>query len=248
MRESSKPVDFQESDVRNFFRLIQQGDRGKVIELRALDFNGRSNNIFSGYFDQEDSFVNAARQANQESSGVYCTVNHCNPQLLARRANRAMQFAKSTTSDGDILRRQYLPIDLDPQRPAGTSSSDEQHEASIKRSRVVFDYIKSNNWNEPLIVDSGNGAHLLLPFYYPNDENSKVLASKLLKSLASRFNDSQIKVDESVFNAARIMRLAGTMNRKGDNLPKYPHRPCRILHIPDSLKANLSLLKNVEEA
>jgi hypothetical protein len=57
--------------------------------------------------------------------------------------------------------------------------------------------------------------------------------------LANRFKDKHIKVDESVFNAARIIRLAGTMNRKGDNLPKYPHRPCRILYIPNNLKAYL---------
>ena len=243
-----KPAEFQESDVRQFFRLLQRDNDEAVVELRALGFEGRDNNTFSGYFNQEEQFVQAARLAAQKSSGAYCTINVCNPQLLSRRANRAVPFAKLTTSDGDILRRQYLPIDLDPERPAGTSSSDEQHEAAIERSRDVFRFLQQQNFGSPIIIDSGNGAHLLLPFDYPNDENSKNLAFNVLKSLAKCFNDAQIKVDESVFNAARIMRLPGTMNRKGDDLPKYPHRSCRILHIPDSLKACLSLPKSVEAA
>ena len=75
-----------------------------------------------------------------------------------------------------------------------------------------------------------------MPFDEPNDQNAKTLAQNILKALAEQFNDEWIKVDESVFNPARIMRLPGTMNRKGDHLPKYPHRLCRILRIPEDLR------------
>ena len=98
------------------------------------------------------------------------------------------------------------------------------------------------------MVDSGNGAHLLLPFDYSNNEHAKNLASNILKGLAKRFNDSQIKVDESVFNAARIMRLPGTMNRKGDHLPKYPHRLCKLLHVPHALRVYTDLAQQPEAA
>ena len=129
--------------------LLQQGNEQAVIELRALNYEGRKNNTFSGYFDQEDSFVAAAKLATKKSGGVYCTINVCNPQLLSRRANRAVPYADLTTSDQDIFQRRYLPIDLDPERPAGTSSSEEQHEAAIERSHEVFEFMKQNQWNEP---------------------------------------------------------------------------------------------------
>ena len=242
------PEKTPEAQMREFFRLLQQGNEQAVIELRALNYEGRKNNTFSGYFDQEDSFVAAAKLATKKSGGVYCTINVCNPQLLSRRANRATPYAELTTSDQDIFQRRYLPIDLDPERPAGTSSSGEQHEAAIERSHEFFEFMKQNQWNEPIMVDSGNGAHLLMPFDYRNDEQSKLLSINMLKGLAKRFNDSQIKVDESVFNAARIMRLPGTMNRKGDHLPKYPHRLCKLLHVPHALRVYTDLAQQPEAA
>ena len=242
------PEKTPEAQMREFFRLLQQGNEQAVIELRALNYEKRKNNTFSGYFDQEDAFVAAAKIATQKSGGVYCTINVCNPQLLSRRANRATPYAELTTSDQDIIQRRYLPIDLDPERPAGTSSSDEQHEAAIERSREVYFFLTQQEWGSPISVDSGNGAHLLLPFDYPNNEYAKNLASNIFKGLAKRFNDSQIKVDESVFNAARIMRLPGTMNRKGDHLPKYPHRLCKLLHVPHALRVYTDLAQQPEAA
>jgi len=230
------PLSFCESDVRRFFRLLQQGDSKAVIELRALAYGGRENNTYAGFFDTEDSFVDAAKQATQLSGGVYVTINVCNPQLLCRAANRAKPYAKLTTSDRDILRRRYLPIDLDPERPAGTASSDEQHQAAIVKGDVVQDFIAEKGWLSPIVVDSGNGCHLFMPFEQANDDDAKLLAMNILKGLSNKFSDTEVKVDTSVFNAARIMRLPGTMNRKGDHLPKYPHRLCRILKIPETLQ------------
>ena len=227
---------FDADQFRQFMRLLQLGDPEAVIELRALGFGGRDRNTFSGYFNNENAFAEAAKGATKNSGGVHCTINVLNPQLLCRSANRAKPFAQLTTSDADILRRRYLPIDLDAIRPAGTSSSDEQHEAAIEKSRGVFKFIRKKDWPEPIVIDSGNGAHLLMPFDEPNDQNAKTLAQNILKALAEQFNDEWIKVDESVFNPARIMRLPCTTNRKGDHLPKYPHRLCRILRVPEDLR------------
>jgi hypothetical protein len=54
----------------------------------------------------------------------------------------------------------------------------------------------------------------------------------MLYGLHEKFSDDVIGVDTSVHNAARIMRVAGTMNCKGDNHPKYPHRMAKILSAP----------------
>jgi len=230
-------LQFDSGQFRRFFRLLQLGDKEAVIELRALSFKGRRSNTFSGYFDDEDAFVKAAEEAAKNSAGVYCTINRLNPQLLCRSANRAEPFAQLSTSDADISRRRYLPIDLDAIRPSGTSSSEEQHQAAIQKSREIFKFIRDKGFPEPIVIDSGNGAHQLMPFDEPNDQNSKTLAQNILKKLADQFNDEWVKVDESVFNAGRIMRLPGSMNRKGDHLPKYPHRLCRIMSIPEPLKS-----------
>ena len=94
-------------------------------------------------------------------------------------------------------------------------------------------WIIKEKWPEPIFCDSGNGAHLLLPVDLPNNEESTVFVQNMLYGLHEKFSDDVIGVDTSVYNAARIMRVAGTMNCKGDNHPKYPHRMAKILSVPN---------------
>jgi hypothetical protein len=54
-----------------------------------------------------------------EVPGIYVTLNTVDPALLSRRANRVkMNLGRKdpTSSDTDVLRRRWLPVDLDPVR------------------------------------------------------------------------------------------------------------------------------------
>ena len=73
------------------------------------------------------------------AEGIYITVNPVQPALLARSNNRVKEYAKQTTSDKDVLRRYWLFIDFDPVRPAGISSSEEEHQAAIERAKACRD-------------------------------------------------------------------------------------------------------------
>ena len=97
---------------------------GQVIEVRALT----DQFTHSGYFSDFDALVRSVEPLDADGSvhGIYVTLNEVNPALLSRRANRIkMRLGKkdSTTSDADILRRRWLPIDIDPLRPSGVSST-----------------------------------------------------------------------------------------------------------------------------
>lgn len=64
--------------------------------------------------------------------------------------------------------------------------------------------------------------------------------------LAERFNDAVTHIDTTVCNAARIMRIPGTLNAKGDNTPERPHRPARLLSVPeDRVTVDVELLAAV---
>ena len=228
---------FNEEDTRQHFDLIQNGNSDAPVELRALNFKHRRTNIYSGYFDDPEKFIEAVRIASIYSGGIYMPINVLNPALIARRSNRATEYAKLTTANSDIIRRQFIPIDLDPIRPTGVSSTDEQHEAALDKARTIHKWILKEKWPEPIFCDSGNGAHLLLPVDLPNNEESTVYVKNMLYGLHDKFSDDVIRVDISVHNAARIMRVAGTMNCKGDNHQKYPHRMAKILSIPKKQEA-----------
>ena len=143
----------------------------------------------------------------------------------------------STTSDADILRRRWLPIDIDPLRPSGVSSTDEEHGLALAKADEVARWIAGLGFPEPVRADSGNGAHLLYRIDLPNDEAATALVKSCLATLDALFSDDRVNVDTANFNAARIWKLYGTVSRKGDNTPDRPHRRSRILSAPDELKS-----------
>ena len=51
-----------------------------------------------------------------------------------------------------------------------------------------------------------------------------------------RFDDAAVKIDKSVFNAARIVKLHGTVANKGDDHPSAPWRLSKLRSVPDSVE------------
>ncbi|MCH8014557.1 MAG: hypothetical protein IH823_07255, partial [Candidatus Dadabacteria bacterium] len=54
-----------------------------------------------------------------KAESIYITVNPADPSLLSRVHNKLKEYAKVTTSDKDIIKRNLLLIDVDPVRPSG---------------------------------------------------------------------------------------------------------------------------------
>ena len=205
-----------------------------MVELRA--FKGRE--VVSGYFDDGEALARAASELDGRGSTVYVTLNEVNLALLARAANRArLVHGEATTSDHDVVRRRWLPLDFDPERASGVSATDAEKEAARRRALEVREDLRGRGWPEPLLADSGNGYHLLYPLDLPNDRESLDLVKGVLEAISFYFSDEAVKVDATTGNAARIWKLYGTTARKGDDVPARPHRPSRLLEIPGALPA-----------
>ena len=97
-------------------------------------------------------------------------------------------------------------------------------------------FLSERGWSEPIVADSGNGAHLLYPIDLPNDDESTMLVKTALEALDFQFSNESVNVDKGVFNAARIWKLYGTMACKGDHTEERPHRLSQILDYPEELK------------
>ena len=202
---------------------------GDVVELRALGVQGK---IHAGYFNDFEKLTTEAAQVSGQADGVYVVLNQINPDLLARSQNRITISPKNLTQDKDIIRRRWLPIDIDPIRPAGISSTDAEHDNAITTAKNIKKYLISDfifTENSFIIGDSGNGAHLLISIDLPNDLESESLIKKCLQAVAIKFNTDKLVIDNTVFNAARIWKLYGTLARKGDSTTNRPHRIARTL-------------------
>jgi hypothetical protein len=207
---------------------------GAVVELRA--FKGRE--TINGYFDDIEALAREAGELDGRGYAAYVTLNEVNPALLARAANRARKvYREPTTSDNDIVRRRWLPLDFDPVRPSGVSATDEEKKAALLRAWEVRDYLKGQGWPEPLVGDSGNGGHLLYRVDLPNDRESLELVKGVLTALAFKFSDEAVEVATTTCNAARIWKLYGTTARKGDDTKERPYRRSGLLKTPEGAVA-----------
>ncbi len=231
-------------DISRFLSL--QHEPGEVVELRVPS---TSRGTQSGYFSDVGLLAQAVAMLNGKVPGVYATLNPVRPELLARGANKVNVYAKHTTSDADILQRRWIPVDFDPVRPAGISSTEKEHTAALDRAQLCREWLRSQGWPDPIFADSGNGAHLLYRVDLPNDPNSTEVVKRCLQALDLRFSDEKVSVDVSTFNAGRIWKVYGTMAAKGASTPERPHRMAEILEFPPQIESVLpSLLSAVASA
>ena len=202
---------------------------GEVAEIRA--FSGRE--TISGYFNDFRELAKRAAKLDDKGYQVYVTLNPVVSALLARSENRLEARPKATTTDVDIVKRVWLPIDLDPVRASGISASDSEKQAALRRSAEIRGFLEDRGWSDPLEGDSGNGGHLLYGIDLPNDRESLELVKGVLAALDFTFSDNAVSVDTSVANAAQIWKLYGTTARKGDSTKDRPHRKSRLLTVPN---------------
>ena len=127
-----------------------------VYELRCLgytlDKDGRWKKIVSGYYDDLGQMAADAKRYDGFCKGVYLTLNPVNPDLLARAWNKPREDVKDddTTKDQHVVRRIWLPLDFDPVRVAGISSSDEELAAALAQSDACRAWLAQEDFGEPL--------------------------------------------------------------------------------------------------
>ncbi len=211
--------------------------RASVVEVRILN---TKRGVVSGYFDDLDTCVAAVTAATRQypTSSIYATLNPVHRDLLARGLNRVRDYVKTgdTTKDKHIVKRVWLPIDVDPKRPSGISATDDQLDAALDvRDQLVQYLCHDLGWPRPVCAISGNGGHALFPVDLPNNDGSTQLLRDVLQTLNTRFGDDIVGIDLTMFNAARICKVYGTVACKGDNTPDRPHRLAQLESIPAAL-------------
>jgi hypothetical protein len=204
---------------------------GEAIEVRIVaPWCG------SGFFDNAKDLGEALGELDGlKPESIYCSLNPTTREAFERCPNqfrRAQRGVKLACNDGDISRRAWILIDLDPIRPPRVSATAAEKALALAKMRAVRDYLLSEG--APLMVeaDSGNGGHLLLPCDLPNDKDSAQLVRGFLEFLAAKFMDAEVSVDRGNWNAARITKAYGTMARKGKDTPERPHRQSGIIGLP----------------
>lgn len=230
--------EINEEQLRQWWSLFKCD--GKLTEIRLL---GKT--TYSGYFTSVDTLLDCLRPllntTNQYDGNLqaYFTLNDINEDLYSREQRDVfVKKPKSTTTDGDIVRRNWILIDFDPERAAGISASDDEFEKAHLKAVEVYRYLMQEGFKEPLITKSGNGYHLYLACDMPNDETHNEIIKRFLQSLSKMFSDESVEIDEKVFNPARIDKLIGTWAKKGSDTQERKWRLATIVKVPKDLSPN----------
>lgn len=212
--------------------LIGAGQTFELRILKARSGTGRTHTE-SGFYGSASLvkfFCDALRHSGK-ALGAYWTPNALNPDLRSRRCDR-LDWAETgeLAKDGDVVRRRYLLIDVDPVRISGISSTDAEKAIAMEMAIAIREHFRELNWPDPVYADSGNGAHLMYRVDLPAEDAG--LLERCLHAIANRFDNDLVKVDQTVFNASRIWKLYGTMACKGDNTKERPHRLAKLVDVP----------------
>jgi len=208
---------------------------GEVVEIRILNATGHLDGqriyrkTLSGYFDNHPDFYKALKLLKKlVYSGCYFTLHVIDPRLIGRAFNR-IKVSDIATSKKDILAYRWLPLDFDPVRPTGISSTDIELRESLELRELVVPIVRERyGFSSPVLAMSGNGCHALfrLPDWPVDQENQDILKG-LLKVISDEFSTDAVTIDQSVWDPPRIWKLYGTVGRKGDSVPAGPYREAR---------------------
>jgi hypothetical protein len=221
---SARPPNEEAQDLRTLIRhgvdsLIVMPEQ--VCEVRLPNTRRRT---VSGYFNDLDALVKCVLPWDGMAN-VYMTLNPVNPDLLARTKNRLEEYAKFTTTDKDITKRVWFPLDVDAVRPAGASATTGEMLAALVRMEEVIAFLRELGFQDPAAAGgSGNGGAARWRVDLENDEGTTRLVAGALTALSAKFSDRTVTIDPAVYNVARIWKVPGTIAAKGDNTEDRPHR------------------------
>ena len=220
---------FDEYRVRQAVELLHGGE---LYELRYVA--GRK--VYTGYFKGADKLIKELEILPDSGGNVYITLQYINDSCYNREQHDRILFGKTTTTDGDISGYRTMLIDLDPVRPAGIGSTSEQLSAAHDKAALIYKYLRSEGFPEPVIAMSGNGWHLLYRVVLDNTDENAQLIRGCLQALDMMFSNAAVKVDTTVFNPSRVCKLYGTYACKGADTAETPYRLSEIRAAPDDPK------------
>jgi hypothetical protein len=221
------------SDINKTLSILHQP--GEIIEIRIPKAGFKGKEVYAGFFDDPEKCFRTVEKYSGVVPAIYTNLNPINPALLARANNRIDEKAGLTAQDTDVLKRSWLYIDIDPVRPAGISSTDNEHDEAITKANEINQQQLKAGWGAGIVCDSGNGASLLFKIDLTNNEVNTNLIKKVLSAFDFLYSNNTIQIDTSVFNPARIIKLYGTATKKGDSIIDRPHRISKLLSVPEKI-------------
>lgn len=219
-------------------RIEEQVKRGlllyepnELVNIRVLLNNGRMVSQFSRDKSNLTRFV-ANIDNDQEIKAIFVQL-----QVLNLANHRDIPKGSGVKRE-HVSHYRWFVIDIDTLRPdkASTNATEEEKEHSLTVARAVTMHLQSIGWPEPILCDSGNGWHLVWKIALSNTQEHYQMFESCLLASAAKFDNEHAEIDCSLAEPEQIIKLWGTMVRKGKNTPLRPWRRSTVVTIPGSVE------------
>ncbi|MBN1530747.1 MAG: hypothetical protein JW895_16920, partial [Thermoleophilaceae bacterium] len=214
--------------IRATYRWLAHAEHG-VSEVRVI--RPGKGIVGIGFFDDEDDFVSECVRTNA-AGNVYVGIQP-RPRRLLDLAPNAVRPLRSGAGRKDIEVVTATVIDLDPVRPKDTAATEEELAAAVEAAEAAAAWAEGAGVGRPARMMSGNGAQLwfALPPIVLDDDNRDAVQANLKAfeaELRGQVESDRVKVD-SIHDLPRIIKVVGTVSRKGDGTVDRPFRVSRPL-------------------
>ncbi len=157
---------------------------------------------------------------------------------------------KGYITKNDVKRWKNLIIDLDPERPKGTVSLQEELDAACTVADKIYEQVIIPFFKTGLIFLSGNGYHLWAPIDLEVNQKSISAVKDFLETIQDIYQTDRVKVDTCFQSPAQLTTLYGTVKKKSlyrNVLPgtTVEHRQSRV--IKSALRNNEISLAELKE-
>lgn len=198
--------------------------------------------LIHGYFTDRDKLSSVLDKLEEEGklNGTNITLYFLGHKLKDTSTLPQNCFKNIPKGGGikkeDVDKLKYLLIDIDPlnkkEKVDGKSVDRnltvEENQAVIADAMLVKKELESNNITNVGIINSGNGAYVLLPLKgIPSDKNAELkgFVNLLKRRVKLKCSDFDVKT----ISPEHVFKVPGTLSTKGAETEENPYRHAEIL-------------------
>lgn len=222
------------SKVLDFFDHFPNGLYIKTIKKSAKHGYYSNRNSFSDLLDEIEEDDNAKGT----NTTLYFLGNKLkDPSILPQNCMQIISKGEGVKRE-DVEKLRYLLIDIDPINKKEKEKVDgklqdknltiEENQAVIADAMLVKTELEKHGFNNIGVINSGNGAYLLLPF--KGISSDKIAELKGFVNLLKRRIKLQCSdFDVKTISPEHVFKVPGTLSTKGVATDENPYRHAEIL-------------------
>lgn len=190
-----------------------------------------------GVFNSPEALNEVLRKKRIQKA--YMVLNKTSEEALERLpSNRLTKMSKGLgIKNEDITEYRFFFIDIDvvglrEESGEKQNASDIQHDCAREVSRQVKEYLGGLGFPDPVIIDSGNGFHVLYKLSLSVTPQHKKLIKKAICALAEKMDTAECKIDTVVADPGRKIKIPGSVNQPDQKYTRYSF----IEELPEELQ------------